>query len=410
MVVSHEPAFLDKICTDIIQYREMKMCYYKGNFTSFREQAGISDADCADILDGGPAAEKTGTAGGGDDSDDEVLVGYGTGARSKISFPIPMKLTGVSASKPILETKNLAFGYIESEPPIFHEVNLKVTQTSRIALTGRNGSGKSTLLALVAGELNARVGDVLRHRNLRIAYIPQNQLFYLSDFNELTPQAYIQARYKSGYDELVQTRLLQFKDEEDRQKRIELAKKYGKQGAMVRTIVGRTVKGKDILYEVAWEGLPDEKQNTQEPFSKLKQMGAEGEARAFDERNSVLSNSQDIRPVTRREIIKHFELFGLDEDMICNRQIGGFSAGQKSKLMLASSMWTRPQAILLDEPTNYVDVETLDAIARALRTFRGGLIISSRDQSFLDKVCTETWLVDGGCVTSSKRETYNAGD
>jgi len=405
MVVSHEPAFLDKICTDIIQYRELKMVYYKGNFTSFREQAGISDADCADILDGGEMAEKGSNKG--DDEDEDILVGYGTGAKSKITFPPPMKLVGVSMSKPILEIKSLSFGFAEDAPLILKDVNVKVTQASRIALVGKNGSGKSTLLALAAGELNPTSGELNRHRNLRIAYIPQNQLFYLSDFNALTPQAYIQARYKDGYDELVQTRLLEAKSEEEVLRRKELAKKHGKQGCAVRTIVGRTVKGKDVLYEVAWEGLLDEKQNTNETIAKLRQLGVEGQARAFDERNSVLSNAQEIRPVMRREIVKHFELFGLDEDMVCNRQIGGFSAGQKSKLMLASSLWTRPQAILLDEPTNYVDVETLDAISKALKTFRGGVVISSRDHGFLDKICSDTWLVEDGGVNCMRRETYN---
>jgi elongation factor 3 len=396
MIVSHEVEFLDAICTDIIQYKDLKMNYYKGNFSAFRQQAGISEADCTALLDSMGTDKKA-----DDDEGEEVLVGYGTGAKSKISFPIPTKIAGVSASKPVLESKSIGFEYVEGTP-VLGDVNIRITQASRVAVYGRNGCGKSTLLGLIAGELNPTAGEVTRHRNLRLAYIPQDQLFHLSDFVGLTPVAYIQLRFKNGYDELVQTRLLEAKNEEEASMRRDLAKKYGKNGCAVRTIVGRTMKGKDVLYEVAWEGLTDEKQNTTEPFSKLKLMGVEGEARAFDERASL----QDIREVTRREIVKHFEMFGIDEDMVTNRQIGGFSAGQKSKLMLASAMWTRPHVICLDEPTNYVDVETLDAIARALKNFRGGIVVSSRDGQFLDKMCSETWLVEDGTVKVSKRETF----
>mmetsp|Transcript_3685 Transcript_3685/g.7668 ORF Transcript_3685/g.7668 Transcript_3685/m.7668 type:complete len:1400 (+) Transcript_3685:140-4339(+) len=404
MVISHEPAFLDKVCTDIIQYRDMKMVYFKGNFQAFRDQAGISDADCAEILDGGPAADQK--KGEGDESgeDGEKLVGYGTGGKSKMNFPIPCKLTGVSSTKAVLELDSVSFQYSPGSAMILKDVNLKVAQTSRIAISGKNGSGKSTLLSLIAGELNPVEGDVNRHRNLRIAYIAQNQMFHLSEFLNITPYAYIQIRFKNGYDEMVQRRLLEPKDDEEAAKRRELAKDMGKYGNEVETIVGRTVKGKELYYEVQWKNLPDEKQNTTESLSKLKAMGVEGQARAFDERNAILSNAADTRALPRREIVKHCEMFGLDEDMVCNRQIGGFSAGQKSKLTLSAAMWTRPQVIALDEPTNYVDVETLDAIAKALKTFRGGTIVSSRDNAFLDKVCTETWMVEDGTVTVSKRQ------
>ena len=55
----------------------------------------------------------------------------------------------------------------------------------------------------------------------------------------------------------------------------------------------------------------------------------------------------------------------------CNRPIAGLSAGQKSKLTLASAMWTKPHLIALDEPTNYIDQETLDALTKAIQLFKG---------------------------------------
>merc|ERR1712217_386149 len=101
-------------------------------------------------------------------------------------------------------------------------------------------------------------------------------------------------------------------------------------------------------------------------LSKLKQMGVESFAKAYDERVAAQAVGLDQRPLSQREIVKHLESFGLDEDMILNRQIGGFSAGQRSKLTLGAAFWIKPHIVALDEPTNYIDMETLDALAKAL--------------------------------------------
>merc|ERR1712061_514584 len=100
----------------------------------------------------------------------------------------------------------------------------------------------------------------------------------------------------------------------------------------------------------------------------------------------------DQRPLSQREIIKHLEQFGLDEDMIMNRNIGSFSAGQKSKLTLGAAFWIRPHIVALDEPTNYIDMETLDALAKGLARFKGGVIVISHTSDFVERVCNEHWL------------------
>ena len=73
-----------------------------------------------------------------------------------------------------------------------------------------------------------------------------------------------------------------------------------------------------------------------------------------------------------------------------------FSAGQKSKVSLAAAFWIRPHLVALDEPTNYIDLETLEALTMALQRFKGGVICISHSESFSSAVCNETWnLVDG---------------
>merc|ERR1719174_1362989 len=173
-------------------------------------------------------------------------------------------------------------------------------------------------------------------------------------------------------------------------------------------VVGRVVKGNDVLYEVEWMNLPDQKQNTMETISKLKMMSVSTLAKAYDERLAAQQAGLDQRPLSQREIIKHLEQFGLDEELVLNRKIGGFSAGQKSKLTLGASFWTKPHMVALDEPTNYIDMETLDSLANALQRFKGGLVVISHSSDFVDRVCDETWLLegegtDGGSITKTKK-------
>merc|ERR1712166_1390174 len=90
---------------------------------------------------------------------------------------------------------------------------------------------------------------------------------------------------------------------------------------------------------------PENKQNTMETIAKLKMMGVSSIAKAYDERLAAQQAGIDQRPLSQREIVKHLEQFGLEEELVLNRLIGGFSAGQKSKLTLGASFWTKPHMV-----------------------------------------------------------------
>jgi len=210
---------------------------------------------------------------------------------------------------------------------------------------------------------------------LRMAYMKQDHLKALGPFFDTSPFVYITQRFKNGYDGDLQKRLIEPEDEDEAGRRKALAKEHGKYGNEVEELVSRTKTGTQLSYEVRWKGLDDPKQNTIEPISKLKAMGLDKVIIACDERIAAKAAGLDQRPLTRREIVRHCEAFGIDEEMCCNRQIRGFSAGQKVRLSLAAMFWTKPHLIALDEPTNYLDVETVEALAKALTNFRGGIVM-----------------------------------
>merc|ERR1712048_617963 len=113
---------------------------------------------------------------------------------------------------------------------------------SRIGVVGRNGAGKSTLLNLLAGELlppedeAGEVSCVWRHRNMRLSYIAQHHFFHLSDFYNSTPLHYMQVRFRNGYDEETQKRLMLPQSEEEAAYRKEMAQKHGKRGKEVENL------------------------------------------------------------------------------------------------------------------------------------------------------------------------------
>jgi len=230
----------------------------------------------------------------------------------------------------------------------------------------------------------------------------QDHLKALGPFFDTSSFVYISQRFKDGFDGDLQKRLLEPENDEEADRRIKLAKEHGKYGNPVDELVSRTKLGSQLAYEVKWMGLDDQKQNTIEPLSKLVAMGLSKVVIACDERIAAKAAGLDQRPLTRREIVRHCEAFGIDEEMCCNQQVRGFSAGQKVRLSLAAMFWTKPHFIMMDEPTNYLDVETVEALAKALTNFRGGLVMIEPKTDFVAKICNEKWLMEDGAVTIEK--------
>lgn len=80
-------------------------------------------------------------------------------------------------------------------------------------------------------------------------------------------------------------------------------------------------------------------------------------------------------------------------------QIGKMSDGQKSRLVFAVMASRKPNMLLLDEPTNHLDMQSIDALAQALNTFEGGVVLVSHDFRLISQVANELWLVDHKSVT-----------
>ncbi|CAE7022584.1 NEW1 [Symbiodinium natans] len=295
VVVSHDAAFLDQICTDIIHFDESQLKYYKGNFNEFRKQVQLRDAqELLQVRSRGAREQPSTTVPEATKAEGKIpKSGETSGTPVRVGLPVPGKVEGLTSSrKPVIELKDVSFRYLMASEYILQHVYGKVTAMSRIAIVGPNGSGKSTLVSLLCGEIRpcadeqGAVGEVERHRSLRLAYVAQGHSFHLGEYARCTPEEYIQVRYRNGYDEELQRRLLAPPEEKEAALLKRLGAKFGKYGKQVEAVISRCKRRNDWRYEVKWEDLA-ERQNTFESAAKLRQLGVERLATALDERLAV---------------------------------------------------------------------------------------------------------------------------
>ena len=74
------------------------------------------------------------------------------------------------------------------------------------------------------------------------------------------------------------------------------------------------------------------------------------------------------------------------------RQLNSLSGGQKSRVAFTLLNMSAPHFLILDEPTNHLDMETIEALADAINSFTGGVIVVSHDEYLIKKTCKEVWL------------------
>ena len=75
------------------------------------------------------------------------------------------------------------------------------------------------------------------------------------------------------------------------------------------------------------------------------------------------------------------------------------SGGQRQRLVICAAFWSKPHMIALDEPTNYLDNDTLAALTQALKGFKGAVVTVSHNEDFVKEISNERWVVAGGSVT-----------
>lgn len=123
---------------------------------------------------------------------------------------------------------------------------------------------------------------------------------------------------------------------------------------------------------------------------QLEQLDAEGNALTHMTRLDPLASEQKLRDFLGR--------FKFNNDKI-SQTISTLSGGEKARLVLAALVYTKPNLLLLDEPTNHLDIDMRDALAMALQSYEGAMLLVSHDRHLINTVCDNFLLVKDKKVT-----------
>lgn len=127
----------------------------------------------------------------------------------------------------------------------------------------------------------------------------------------------------------------------------------------------------------------------------------------LDQTRSVLEEAETVfdavtcgRPSvavgeTEMSSYSYLERFGFKGDAL-RQQVAGLSGGERARVALAKLLLSSANVMVLDEPTNDLDVMTLSALEELLLQVKGATIIVSHDRYFLDRIATSTLALDGG--------------
>jgi len=222
---------------------------------------------------------------------------------------------------------------------ILDDVSFILTEKSRSALAGGNGSGKSTLLKILSGQMAADSISMSKTRDLRISYLPQSDILF--------EEGSVYSEVEKGY-----ARFDQMLSE----------KKY-------------------LEHELA---LSTEEENTYPLLVRLASI-----------QDSLLEEGYFSRKEKIEQILSGLGFLASD----FSRQCLEFSGGWQMRIALAKVLVEHPTIMLLDEPTNYLDIEARYWLKNYLKVYSGGIMIVSHDQAFLDESVNEVFELFAGKLT-----------
>jgi elongation factor 3 len=375
IMVSHDSGLLDRVTTNMIQIDRFKINFFKGNLSAFVAQ--------------NPTAKSYFEL----KADNLVF-----------HFPRPGPLAGVnSKGKAIMKMNDISFTYPGVKKAQLNHVTCSVSLGSRVACVGVNGAGKSTMIKLLTGELEPDEGSgkIWSHPNLRVGYIAQHAFFHIDKHMDMNANEYVRWRYANGNDREEQAKVTNLVTPEE-QKQMDAAINV----VSIDKDTGLAVKSKIKVGRLT-EGRRSNKSRGEQEYectikdstnnvcvwilrSELIKNGWEKVINQTDSRIATRA-AMYAQPLTTGNVIKHYEHVGLEEEFSTHVRMSSLSGGQKVKVVLGAAMWNKPHVLILDEPTNYLDRESLGALATAIREFEGGVVMITHNSQFCDNLCPIVW-------------------
>ncbi|WP_264045360.1 ABC-F family ATP-binding cassette domain-containing protein [Methylobacterium flocculans] len=223
---------------------------------------------------------------------------------------------------------------------VFIEASAALQRGEKVGLVGPNGAGKTTLFRMITGEEQPDEGQVAADRGITIGYFSQ-------DVGEMSGRSVV-SEVMNG------------------------AGPVSEIGAELK-LVEQALADPDRADEM--EALIERYGEVQARFEELDGYALEG--RAY-EVLAGLSFSQEM----------------MDGD------VGKLSGGWKMRVALARILLMNPDVMLLDEPSNHLDLESLIWLEAFLKGYEGALLMTSHDREFMNRIVTKIVEIDGGQLTT----------
>jgi ATPase subunit of ABC transporter with duplicated ATPase domains len=223
---------------------------------------------------------------------------------------------------------------------LFIEASASLLKGEKVGLVGPNGAGKTTLFRMITGEEEPDEGRVAVDRGISIGYFNQ-------DVGEM-----------SGHSAVVEVM----------------------NGAGPISAVAAELKALEAA--MADPERADEMDAIIERYGEVQGRFEELDGYALDAR--------------AREVLAGLSF---SQEMM-EGDVGKLSGGWKMRVALARILLMRPDAMLLDEPSNHLDLESLIWLEQFLKTYDGALLMTSHDREFMNRIVNKIIEIDGGSLNS----------
>ena len=227
---------------------------------------------------------------------------------------------------------------------LFNDVTFVINDNDKIALMGKNGAGKSTMMKIIAGVQKANRGKINKAEHTKIGYLPQHLL-----------------------------------TEDDCTVAEEAAKAYQEYFSLKKQLddLNEQMMTRTDYESDAYMKLIEQSSDIGEQFYNLEEVNHEA------------------------EVEKALKGLGFkQEDM--NRPTSEFSGGWRMRIELAKILLQKPDLILLDEPTNHIDIESVLWLEDFLVNKANAVMVISHDRAFIDNITTRTIEVTMGRIYDYK--------
>jgi ATP-binding cassette subfamily F protein 3 len=227
---------------------------------------------------------------------------------------------------------------------LFSDVSFAINENDKIALMGKNGAGKSTLLKIIAGEAKPSFGNISAPKDAVIAYLPQ----HLFTKDEATVMEEASKAFAEVFD---------MKAEIDH---------------LNEQLTIRTDYESDDYMK-----LIERVSELSEKFYSIEEVNYEA------------------------EVEKVLKGLGFEREDF-NRSTSEFSGGWRMRIELAKILLKKPDLILLDEPTNHMDIESIQWLEEFLINSAKAVMVISHDRAFVDNITNRTIEVTMGRIYDYK--------